>query len=216
MTKRSLATLCSLLLSLGGVVGCAEARATRDASRTEDASTQLDAFVPSGDDAHVPPTDTGPAPGGGLVVNEIAATGSEFVELLDTGASPIDLSALRFTDDDMGAPNAAHLTPIPDGVVLHPGERLVIVTNAASATGQLATGADCGIAGVDTCFPVSFGISNGNGDGAYVIASDDSIVASALYPAMAVADGQSYGRLPDGSGAFAACTPTPGATNAPP
>ncbi|MFO0685504.1 MAG: lamin tail domain-containing protein [Sandaracinus sp.] len=213
MTRRSLGLLFSLL-ALGAVGGCAEARATRDAGRAEDAAMPVDAHA-SGDDAHVALPDGGPTPGGGLVVNEIAATGSEFVELLNTGASPVDLSALRFTDDDMGAPNTGHLTPIPDGVVLHTGERLVIVTNVTGATGELATGADCGIAGVDECFPVSFGISNSNGDGAYVLASDDSVVASALYPAMAVGDTQSFCRLPDGSGALTACTPTPGAVNAP-
>lgn len=198
----------AVLVALALVPACAESNTHHDAG-----PPQGDAFVAP--DAHVPATDTGPTIGGGLVVNEIEATGTEFVELLNTGSAPVDLSALRFTDDDMGMPNAAHATMLPAGIVLHTGDRFVIVTNVNDAMPGLSMDADCMIAGVTRCMQASFGISNTNGDGAYVLASDDSVVAMALYPAMGAPTGSSYGRLPDGSGAFAPCTPTPDAINAP-
>jgi hypothetical protein len=205
-------TLAFTLLLAGAIAGCAEARPNaRDAGGGGDTGASTDTG---------PGADAGPAAdaghtGGGLVVNEIEATGTEWAELLNTGTAPVDLSALRVTDDAMGMPSATHLTPFPSGVVLHAGERLVLLTGIASPMSGLATGADCMLTGVSSCLQLGFGLSNSNGDALYVLASDDSVVASAVYPAMAVSTGQSYCRLPDGSGALSACTPTPGAANAP-
>jgi hypothetical protein len=210
--------LVPLVFVLALVPACAESVSTRrDAASPNDAAAIDAATLPdtgTPNDAFTPTVDSG-TPTPGLVVNEIEATGTEFVELLNTGTAPVDLSALRFTDDDMGMPNASHVTALPAGVVLHTGERLVIVTNVSGAAPGLSMGADCMLTGVDRCMQASFGISNTNGDAAYVLASDDSIVAEAHYPAMGAPDERSYGRLPDGSGAFATCTPTPDAANTP-
>ena len=193
------------------VPGCAESVATRHDASSADAAPVNDAH--SATDAH-PSTDGG-AVTPGLVVNEMQATGTEFVELLNTGSSPIDLSALRFTDDDNGMPNASHATALPAGVVLHTGDRFVVVTNVSGAASGLSMGTACMITGVDRCMQASFGLSNTNGDAAYVFASDDSVVAEAHYPAMGAPSGSSYCRLPDGTGALTTCTPTPDVANAP-
>lgn len=218
-SRSSLVSLAlGLVLSLSFVAGCAESTTGRrdTGAPSPDATTgQPDTGVDAGARADTgAPSDSGAA-APGLVVNEIEATGTEFVELLNTGSTPVDLSALRFTDDDTGMPNAAHATMLPAGVVLHTGDRFVIVTNVTGAAAGLSMGAACMLTGVDRCMQVTFGLSNTNGDGAYVLASDDSIVASALYPAMGAATGESYCRLPDGSGAFTHCTPSPAAANTP-
>lgn len=201
------ALVLSLMLS---IAGCAESNTHHDAGPTAPDAPPI--AVDSGRDA--PANDTG-TPSGGLVVNEIEATGTEFIELLNTGSAPADLSALRITDDDGGMPSAAHAAMLPAGVVLHTGDRFVIVTHVTSPPSGLQTGSACTITGVDRCMLVTFGLSNGSGDAAYVLASDDSIVAQASYPAMGAPDGSSYCRLPDGTGELQTCTPTPAATNAP-
>jgi hypothetical protein len=200
----------SIVLSCLALAACAESNTHHDAGPNgPDAVSHAD----TGADAASTQRDGGTS--SGLVVNEIEATGTEFIELFNDGTAPVDLSALRITDDDAGMPNAAHATMLPAGIVLHTGERFVVVTHVTSPPAGLQMGAACTISGVDRCLLVSFGLSNGSGDAAYVLASDDSIVAQASYPAMGAPTGSSYCRLPDGTGAFATCTPTPGAVNAP-
>jgi hypothetical protein len=67
--------------------------------------------------------------------------------------------------------------------------------------------------GPDTCFHATWAISAKDGERVYLVSPDDEVLADADYPPNAVPLGQTWGRLPDGTGAFAPNAPTPGAAN---
>jgi hypothetical protein len=70
--------------------------------------------------------------------------------------------------------------------------------------------------GPTTCFYASWKVSASNGETVHLLDPKDAPVDEVLYPMDAVPSGQTWGRLPDATGSFAANEPTPGATNAAP
>lgn len=157
-------------------------------------------------------TSTGGSPAGVLVINELSASGDDFVELFNGGMTPIDTAGLRVADDDNGAPKLDEAVDISGRTVM-PNEYVFILVglDTMAMPGEQT---DCG-PGPSPCFQGAFGISNGSGDTIYLVDGADAVLTSVAIPGNAVADGQTYSRIPNGTGDFAAGTPTPGAENMP-
>jgi hypothetical protein len=146
------------------------------------------------------------------VINEISASGDDFVELFNAGTMPASTDGLSVADDDAGAPKTDEKVDI-SGLMVMPGEYVFILAGLdAMAMPGLQT--DCG-PGPMPCFQAAFGISSGSGDVIYLLDQNDAVLVSQAIPAMAVGDGQTYSRLPNGTGDFGAGAPTPGAENMP-
>lgn len=150
----------------------------------------------------------------GVVINEISAKGEDWIELANAGATSADLGGKGLCDsDDSGACNFVGVIRFPAGTTLAPGEHLLIVGNKEADAGVgpftdcLATG------GPATCFYVTWKVSASKGEKVHYIGTDDLPIDEVLYPMNAVLDGQTWGRVPDLTGNFAANKPTPGASN---
>lgn len=151
-----------------------------------------------------------------LVINEIQATSEDWVEIINIGDAVADLSGMGLADQDTdGTPKLAEAVRFIDGAKLVPGDYLLVVANVNNpAPGPTADCLNSG--GPDLCYQASWGISGANGDHIFLLSSTDVTIDSAIYPANAVPDGQSYCRLPNGSGDWQACKPTPSELNAAP
>jgi hypothetical protein len=209
----------ALSLSLLGLAACAEVAEPAPSLAPDASLADITAASPdAGVDTAAPPDDGGAT--AGLVINELRAAGEDWIELMNTGASPIDLAGLRVADLDeaTGGPKLAEAIALPVGLTLAPGARLVIVADVASPREGLQ--ADCLGGAVASCVEAGYGLSGSRGDRVFVLAATgDAVLSQAAYPApseVTVPDGQSWGRLPDGTGAFAPAAPTPGALNAAP
>ncbi len=125
------------------------------------------------------------SPAATVKINEIESNGGapgDWVELTNTGATPVDVSGWLVKDND-----DTHIHPIPAGSTIAPG----------------------GFLPVDV--ELSYGL--GAADSARLYSADGlTLLDSHTWPAHAAV---TYGRCPDGSGAFADTTaPTKGAANA--
>ena len=120
------------------------------------------------------------------MINEVASSGDDPVELLNTGDADVDLSGYTLTDGDPDAEGHAYV--IPDATVLAPGARLVLEKDRDHA----------------------FGL--GDEDAAQLFDPDGALVDRAAWgPGEADV---SYCRTPDGEGPLAPCDePTLGAPN---
>ncbi|MCC6877052.1 MAG: lamin tail domain-containing protein [Sandaracinaceae bacterium] len=149
----------------------------------------------------------------GVVFNEVRARSGDFVELYNGGSGAVDLSGFRLADGQAtDTPRLDRAVTFPAGTSLPAGGYLVVIANqAAPAVGPTT---DCGMGGPPSCFHAGWGIGGG-GDTIFLVAPDGRQLRL-VYPADAVPDGQSYGRLPNGAGDFAPNRPTPGASNEPP
>ncbi len=147
-----------------------------------------------------------------VVVNEVSGKGAEWVELLNTGAAAIDLSgyAVADLDKDTSGPKTAEAAKLPAGTILSPNAYLVVVSLAKDAAAP-----ECPDAGQSYCFGASWGISNKDGDALFLVSPDGAVVSKADYPANVVGAGQTWGRLPNGTGELKLNAPTPGARNEP-
>lgn len=170
----------------------------------------VDAVIEAATDTGAP-VDTGPtdaAASGGIVFNEISGD-DDFIELYNVGTASVDLSKWGLggetSDGGLGS-----VFEFPAGTTLGPKAYLLIRAKVADA-GAGPT-ADCGDAGVSTCFQVSWGISGSRGETLRLVKPDGTVAATGILPT-GVASGKSWCRLPDGTGESKACTPTPGAAN---
>ncbi len=158
--------------------------------------------------------DTGPSPALELTINEISARGTEWIEIKNLGGVSADLEGIRIADrdKDAGVPKLSEALTLPKGTNLAAGGYLLAVhvsDDAGSCPADLVKNGGA-------CFAVTFGLSNKEGDEVFIVAKNDAVIASAEYPPSAVASGQTWSRLPDGTGAFAAGKSTPLAINASP
>jgi len=151
----------------------------------------------------------------GLVINEIDAS-DEWVELYNAGASTVDLGGLKIADydDATQGPKVDEAMQFPSGTTLAAGEYLFVIGDITDPQPGPQT-ANCD-PGPTPCYHVAWKISGSGGDTIYILDEADVGALHQEYPPDAVADGQTYGRLPNGTGSFAACAPTPGAENAAP
>ena len=145
------------------------------------------------------PGDTGPAAGGAIVVNEVFAkpegtsADTDWVELFHRGAEARDIGGWILRDGD-----DLHAFVIPDGTVMQAGGFLVFRRDE--------TGAGAGF---------DFGL--GPADMVRLYDADGALVDQTAWQDGQAPENRSWGRHPDGAGAFATLsTPTPGAPNAAP
>lgn len=153
--------------------------------------------------------------GGALVViNEIRATGDDYVELFNPADSAVDLSSYGITDSlDTGEPKLEEVARFPTGTNLGAGKYLLLVAEQDAAAGVGPHDACLPDGGPTSCFYASWGISASNGEKLFLLSPDDEIVSEVEYPMDAVPDGSTWGRLPDGTGNFAENAATPGEPN---
>lgn len=122
-----------------------------------------------------------------IKVNEINSSGTDFIELTNVGPDPVDVSGWNLADNS--------------------DKRFLVPTTAAIPAGGFVSFA------VDDATNPLGGFGLGNGDSARVFLADGTtLVDEHAYPAHGV---PSWGRCPDGTGAFVQTTAlTPGAANA--
>lgn len=149
-----------------------------------------------------------------IVINEINATGEDWVELVNSGASPVDLGDYGLADSDAaGGPKTASAARFPQGTTVPAGGFVFVVAEQDPAAGVGPHDVCLTVGGPSSCFYATWGISAANGEKLYLLAPDDSIVAEAEYPMNAVVSPNTWGRLPDGTGDFTATAATPGEAN---
>ena len=108
-----------------------------------------------------------------MKINELSSNSPDFVELVNTGAEAVDLSGWVLKDS---TDNNSYTFP---------------------SGSSIAGGAILGLSGEN----VEFAFGLGNGDAVRLFAPGLVPIDSYTYPAHPPA-GQSYGRCPDGTGAF--------------
>jgi len=140
---------------------------------------------PSGEDAAAPP-----ASYAGLVINEVAATGTpdDWFELYNGSAAPIDLGGVTYSDEPNAAPTKGLF---PSGTVIAAGEYLVVTVNDTSP-----------------------GFKLGSDEALGVLAPNGATIDLVDWAEGDSPAGASYGRIPNATGPFRrTSTPTPGAAN---
>lgn len=185
------------MLVLASVAGCSDG--TTDTTASTGSSSSGQPWVPTK-----------------IVINELHAVTEDWVEIFNADTVEADLSGVGLTDKATdGTPQLMDAMRFPAGTKLAPGAYLIVVANLKTpAEGPQTTCLMSG--GPSVCYQAKWGISSANGDRIYLLSPTDEVVDVATYPVAAVTDMQSYCRLPDGTGTFAPCAPTPGATNAAP
>ena len=181
---------------------------TTDAGQT-DAGMEGDAGVSdAGSD------DAGVFDAGVLTVefNEVGLDQGDFIELKNVGAVDVDLGLWKLADLDTASlgPKLAEAVTLPPGVTVPAGGYLLFVEGADAG---LAT--TCADAGVPSCVTFTFGLSRGSGDGVFLIDPSGTVRRQLDIPASAHPTGQSWSRIPDGTGSFVAAPRTMGAVNHP-
>lgn len=148
-----------------------------------------------------------------VVINEIRAEGEDWIELVNVGSAPADLGSWGVTDSaNDGDARVASAARFPAGTTLAPAEYLLIVLGQSDAgTGPQMRCLMSG--GPMTCYHGAFSISASNGESVHLVDPSGRVVESAVYPMNAAMAGESWGRLPNGVGAFARNRLTPGAAN---
>jgi hypothetical protein len=152
---------------------------------------------------------TGGGPGG-VTINELSGAGADFIELFNAGSDTVDLSGVKIADQDTpGMPKLTSAVTLPAGTSLPPGAYLFILGGQASDPGAPQTMCAPGPA---PCFFATYKLSNKNGDEVFLLDKNDAVLESVTYPGN-LATGETWSRLPNGTGAFAAGAATPGAAN---
>lgn len=148
--------------------------------------------------------DSGACAQGGLVINELAGAGADFVELFNASDSAMDLSGYGLADSTPdGGVRLTAAVRVPSGIVI-----------AARGHFTFFLESDCPST-VDPCTRGEFGISQGEGDTLTLLDSQNGTVAEVSYPANAAEKGFSLARVYDGAESFEVQRRSPGAANAP-
>jgi hypothetical protein len=176
-----------------------------------------DATIPDGSPADVDsaPDSAADAALGTVVINEIRASGDDWIELSNPGSGSFVLDGYGVTqaNGDNGPPDLGTLLTFPAGTTLPAGAYLLIVGKQPSITGPTT---DCrGLA--SSCFNVDWGVSASGGEIVYLLSPPHAVLEQIPYPMTpgpnAPPAGFSYGRIPDGTGSFTSTLSTPGAPN---
>lgn len=137
----------------------------------------------------------------GLVMNELAGSGGDFVELFNAGDTAVDLSGHGLTDADDAGVRYATALRFPNGTAV-----------AARGYFTVFLEIDCPPT-VTPCLRGEFGLSQLNGDTVTLLGPLSETVLQEALPPAAAATGSSWARAFDGAGAFEVRSRTPGATN---
>jgi CotH kinase protein/Lamin Tail Domain len=127
-----------------------------------------------------------------VVLNEINCEGTDWVEVVNVSDEPADISGWRLSDRPLDSTDDTHRLFFANPTVIGPNDDLVV----EKGTGGFPFGISCGD---DT-------IRLGDASGAPV---DDEVVPSLLSSA------DTWGRYPNGTGAWTETIPTKGAPNEP-
>jgi hypothetical protein len=169
---------------------------TTDTSDASDASDAADATDSSDASDTSDPSDVQEASPltGKLFINEVSARGnpSDWIELYNGSDEAIDLTGITFSDDLTDGPSAG--APIPGSPTLEPGAFLQVFASDELSGFKLGGDEEVGLYDAEGLTIDSVDWDEGD-------ASTDN------------PDEISFGRVPDGTGAFQSNTPTPGATN---
>lgn len=150
---------------------------------------------------------------GDVVINEIDAN-ADWVELYNKGGAAFDLGGMTLADSDgAGGPKLDEAIVFPSGTTIAAGASLFILgkQDAVVSPGEQEPQTECA-PGTSPCFYAPWGLSDGDGDEVFLLDAD-RLVSSSAYPAAAAADGETWCRVPDGTGELQVCAPTPGAAN---
>lgn len=200
------------------LVGCAEvAPPVREAGADVPSATDATSMESSvTQDSGVAVDSASDAGAAHVVINEIRAEGEDWIELVNVGTATADLSGWGVSDSDGdGDARVAMAARFPAGTSLPPaGYLLLVVDQSDAGTGPQMRCLMSG--GPMTCFHGSFGISASNGESVHLIDPSGRVIESANYPMNAAMAGESWGRLPNGVGAFARNRLTPGEANVAP
>ena len=146
-----------------------------------------------------------------VLINELSPT-AEWVELVSTGSTALDVSGFRVADSekDGGGPKLKDAVTFPDGTIMSPKTYLIVQGGGLDGGGK-----HCPDGGQSYCFNAEFGVSNKSGETLYLLDKGGAVVGTAVYPAMGAPSGDTWGRVPSGdpSGKFEPTASTPGATN---
>lgn len=143
-------------------------------------------------------------------INEVATSDGDFFELLNVGTVAVDLSGFQVADRDdaLNGPKTADAYTFPAGTMLSPGGYVLVVEGTVAGPTS-----SCDDATTQTCFAVTFGLSANNGDSVFLLTPSGAVARRVDVPARAHATFQSWGRLPNGTGAFEETDRTPAAAN---
>ena len=148
-----------------------------------------------------PPCQRGVCSDAGLVINELAGSGGDFVELFNASDKAVDLSNHGLTDADDAGVRYATALHFAGGATIAPHGFFTIVLET-----------DCPTT-ITPCARGEFGLSQSIGDTVTLLGpANETLQQEVLAPNAATA-GSSWSRAWDGEGAFEVRTRTPGATN---
>lgn len=189
------------------LAGCSEAN--EDPPLRSDTGAVTDAAV-AADSSPDTTTKVDAGAVGAVVINEVRAADGDYVELMNTGTTTADLAGfgLRGESGDAGTPNEL---VFPAGTKLSAGAYVLIYANESKLD---AGAADCKGAPAAACFSVQWGISATRGEKLRFV-DPAGLTVSEVDVSKSIPTGKTWGRIPNGTGAFVDTAPTPGAENKP-
>ncbi len=225
-----LRSLSLALVSLGLCAGCAESGNGNAATLSGGGGAGGSVATGGGSDPSStatgsPPDASGTTGGAGggapqkgsVVINEIAAKGGDWIEIANAGPGAADLGGHGLCDDDAnGDCDLTTIVRFPAGTMLAAGAHLLIVGNEPADAGVGPSATCLPDAGLQVCFYATWKVSASKGETVHFVDSNNQVLSEAKYPKDAVGSGQTWARLPDITGDFAAASPTPGEANAAP
>ena len=174
-------------------------------SRQSDGSLADAEATPGAANAAPKPSQPEPSEKSPLVLNEINSSPDDWVELMNTGTETLDISGVELRDN-----SDDHRWRFPDGSTIAAGELLVVDAKSDGLVYDDQTKTF-----VEGTFEAAIGI--GSGDSIRLYDKDSNLLDEYSWTEHASYDGDSakasYGRYPDGTGAFCLTKETKGAAN---
>lgn len=140
-----------------------------------------------------------------VVLNEVKGQGSgdDFMEIVNRGPGALNLEGYGLSDQN-------NTFIFPSGATIPEGGYVLLLLGQTTVTGNFTCFTP------NPCFHATWGISQ-NGETVYFRGRQNQVLDSTTYPSQtgtgALTNEQTWGRIPNGSGAFRATRPTPEAAN---
>ena len=148
---------------------------------------------------------------GPLTINELSATGSEYVELQNVSKTTQNIAGFGVADSDVdGGPRFDLASFFAPGVALAPGARMTVLGGFDPVIPGPQSNCKNGI---PVCYQAAWDISASRGETLYLLTAEKVIADQATYPPTMIENSQSWSRLPDGSGQFSVGNASPGKPN---